>query len=74
MEIAASRVEFRCQLPDYLPLVGSLSEHVLANLGHGSRGITHTPLSAEIVAAQLTGEPSPTGNYVLEALNPLRFS
>lgn len=74
MEIAASRVEFRCQLPDYLPLVGSLSEHLLANLGHGSRGITHTPLSAEIVAAQLTGEPSPTGNYVLEALNPLRFS
>lgn len=74
MEVAHSRVEFRCQLPDYLPLVGRVSQHLSISVGHGSRGITHTPLSAEIIAAQLTGEPLPTGMYVLNALDPLRFS
>lgn len=74
MHIAQARVEYRCQLPDYLPLVGRMNEHLLISAGHGSRGITHTPLSAEIIAAELTGEPQPTGRYITEALHPLRFS
>lgn len=73
MEFVGDRVEYRAQLPDYLPLVGRLAEHLLISAGHGSRGITHTPLSAEILVAELTGEPHATGKYVLDALNPKRF-
>lgn len=40
---------------------------------HGSRGFTSSFLSAEIVAAQLQGEPSPVCRTVLDYLNPSRF-
>lgn len=73
-KVQANRVGVRCQLPDYLPLAGALSPHLFISVGHGSRGLTHTPLCAEIVAAQLTGEPQATGTYALEVVNPLRFT
>lgn len=40
---------------------------------HGSRGFTTAFISAEIIAAQLTGEPSPVNKKVLDYLNPSRF-
>ncbi len=40
---------------------------------HGSRGFTSSFLSAEIVAAQLAGEPSPVNKKVLDYLSPSRF-
>lgn len=73
MTLLGDRVEYRAQLPDYLPLVGRLTEHLLVNAGHGSRGITHTPLSAEVLVAELTGEPHATGKYALNAIHPNRF-
>ena len=40
---------------------------------HGSRGFTSSFLSAEIIAAQLAGEPSPVNKKVLDYLSPSRF-
>ncbi len=40
---------------------------------HGSRGFTSSFISAEIIAAQLTGEPSPVNKKILDYLSPSRF-
>jgi len=40
---------------------------------HGSRGFTNSFLCAEIIAAQIAGEPMPVGKPVLDYLNPSRF-
>ncbi len=41
--------------------------------GHGSRGLTSTPLSAEILATQICGEPWPVAANLYRALVPARF-
>jgi len=56
---------------NYLP-AGYL-EGLYISAAHGSRGFTSSFISAEIVAAQLTGEPSPVNKKVLDYLNPSRF-
>lgn len=43
------------------------------NTGHGSRGLTSTPLAAEILASQLCGEPPPIDRILGRALAPARF-
>lgn len=43
------------------------------NLGHGSRGFTQALLAADILAAELNGEPAPVARKVLDALHPMRF-
>jgi tRNA 5-methylaminomethyl-2-thiouridine biosynthesis bifunctional protein len=40
---------------------------------HGSRGFTNSFLCAEIIAAQIAGEPMPVSKSVLDYLNPSRF-
>ncbi len=40
---------------------------------HGSRGFTSSFLSAEIIAAQIEGEPVPVSKRVMDYLNPSRF-
>ena len=42
-------------------------------LGLGSRGLTWAPLAAELLAAQLEGEPLPVESDLAEALDPGRF-
>lgn len=46
---------------------------VYASLGHSSRGLITTALSAEIIAAMLCDEPLPVEHAVMEALLPQRF-
>jgi tRNA 5-methylaminomethyl-2-thiouridine biosynthesis bifunctional protein len=41
--------------------------------GHGSRGLTSTPLAAELLAAQVTGQPWPVETALCRALAPARF-
>lgn len=41
--------------------------------GLGSRGLCSAPLVAEILAAQMFGEPLPLDAKTLAALNPNRF-
>ena len=43
------------------------------NTAHGSRGLITAPLSGELLAAYLDGEPSPLPVNVTEALHPSRF-
>lgn len=43
------------------------------NIGHGSRGLTSTPLCAEHLAALITGEPRPLPRTLAQALSPARF-
>ncbi len=43
------------------------------NTAHGSRGLITAPLSGELLAASLDGEPSPLPVSVAEALHPSRF-
>ncbi|GGP18992.1 bifunctional tRNA (5-methylaminomethyl-2-thiouridine)(34)-methyltransferase MnmD/FAD-dependent 5-carboxymethylaminomethyl-2-thiouridine(34) oxidoreductase MnmC [Silvimonas iriomotensis] len=42
-------------------------------LGLGSRGLTFAPLAAELIAAQLNGEPLPLERDLVQAIDPARF-
>lgn len=46
---------------------------LFVTLGHGSRGLTSTPLSGEILAAMVAGEPAPVEGAILSSLAPERF-
>lgn len=52
---------------------GSYLQGLYVNIAHGSRGVTTTPLCAEIIAAYLSGEPQPVGETLRQALHPARF-
>ncbi|NDY95919.1 bifunctional tRNA (5-methylaminomethyl-2-thiouridine)(34)-methyltransferase MnmD/FAD-dependent 5-carboxymethylaminomethyl-2-thiouridine(34) oxidoreductase MnmC [Wenzhouxiangella limi] len=83
IEVAGRRAAVRCQTPDFLPLAGPLpdpGQHphrivpgVYLNLAHGSRGLTHTPLCADLIADQASGlSPFPDAELIA-ALAPERF-
>jgi tRNA 5-methylaminomethyl-2-thiouridine biosynthesis bifunctional protein len=70
------RAACRCNVPDYLPLVGSVSPDMpglYVNTGHGSRGLITAMLAAEILAAELEGEPAPLPFKLMAAISPRRF-
>ena len=75
IRITGRRVGFRCQSPDFLPLVGRTApdSRIWLSVAHGSRGITGTTLAAELIAAQIHQEPCPVDCGILSALDPLRF-
>ncbi len=52
---------------------GAYCRNLYVNVGHGSRGLTSTPLCAELLAAQITGEPRPLPRELVQALSPARF-
>jgi len=52
---------------------GSYIPGLYLNIAHGSRGITTTPLCAELVASQICGEALPLEKSLINALNPARF-
>ncbi|CAA0088071.1 tRNA 5-methylaminomethyl-2-thiouridine biosynthesis bifunctional protein MnmC [Zhongshania aliphaticivorans] len=43
------------------------------NVGHGSRGLTSTPLCAELLASYICGEIRPLPRRLCESLSPARF-
>ncbi len=77
------RAAVRCQSTDFLPLAGplpdprrqphGLSDGVHLSIAHGSRGLTHTPLCAELIADRLSGRPSSVDPEITAALAPERF-
>ena len=83
IKVVGQRAAIRCQSPDTLPLVGSLpnpcaNPHVIEpgiwlNLAHGSRGITHAPLGAELLADLAGACPLPADPGIVAALAPSRF-
>ena len=52
---------------------GQFLPGLFVNVGHGSRGLTYTPLAAELLAAHILKEPPPLGLTLNHALNPARF-
>lgn len=56
-----------------IPLAGSYWPGLYINVGHGSRGLAYTPLSAELLAAQINREPLPVSRNLMHALHPARF-
>jgi len=80
IEVVGRRVGFRCQPRDYLPVVGPVpgthndpGAETWVNFGHGSRGITGTPLVAESIADRLSGLPSVLERNLEAALSPARL-
>jgi len=70
-------------LEDFAPLrknaraaiykTGAYHKGLFINIGHGSRGLAYTPLSAELLAAQINQEILPLPRELAKALNPARF-
>lgn len=52
---------------------GSYYPNLYVHYGHGSKGLTYTPLCAELLACMLTGEPLPLARETALNLHPLRF-
>jgi tRNA 5-methylaminomethyl-2-thiouridine biosynthesis bifunctional protein len=69
-----SRVAFRTVAPDRLPLAGKIGENVYGLLALGSRGLIWSSLGAELIAAELEGEPLPLEGDLADALEPARFA
>ncbi len=51
----------------------SYHPHLYLNVGHGSRGLCYTPLSAKVLASFLSGDTPAINNELVAALNPTRF-
>jgi tRNA 5-methylaminomethyl-2-thiouridine biosynthesis bifunctional protein len=83
IEVVGQHAGLRCQSADTLPLVGprpdadsnphQVDRRVWLNLAHGSKGLTHTPLCADLIADGLSGLPAPTDMAVMTSLAPERF-
>ncbi|WDY59312.1 bifunctional tRNA (5-methylaminomethyl-2-thiouridine)(34)-methyltransferase MnmD/FAD-dependent 5-carboxymethylaminomethyl-2-thiouridine(34) oxidoreductase MnmC [Pseudomonas sp. PSKL.D1] len=59
------------QIPD---IVCPWLDGLYVNSGHGSRGLITAPLSGELIAAWVCGEPLPVPRAVAEACHPNRFA
>jgi tRNA 5-methylaminomethyl-2-thiouridine biosynthesis bifunctional protein len=69
-----NRVAFRSVAPDRLPVVGRIAGNVYGAFAYGSRGLVWAALAAELLAAELEGEPLPLEGKLADALSPLRFA
>ncbi len=75
-EVVDHRVGFRCQSTDFLPLAGAVPAQptgLWMSIAHGSRGITGTPLCADLLAAKILDMPAPIDQEMIDALSPARF-
>ena len=74
------RAAQRCTSPDYLPMIGPVTDAegqplpgLYLSTAHGSRGLITAPLGGEILAAYLEDEPAPLPKSLMDALLPGRF-
>ena len=56
-----------------IPQAGQYIEGLYVNIGHGARGLTSTPICAELLASLLCHEPRPLPQNLVQALTPARF-
>ena len=63
---------WRAALADHLPAIGRVPgmEGVWLSCGFGSRGLSWAPLAAEIIAADMVGEPMPLERELLQRILP----
>ena len=52
---------------------GQYHRNLFINIGHGSRGLSYTPLAAEVLASVITGEPLPIDEQLYRQIHPARF-
>jgi tRNA 5-methylaminomethyl-2-thiouridine biosynthesis bifunctional protein len=69
-----NRVAFRSVAPDRLPIVGKLADGVYGAFAYGSRGLIWAALAAELIAAEVEGEPLPVEGKLVDAMHPARFA
>jgi tRNA 5-methylaminomethyl-2-thiouridine biosynthesis bifunctional protein len=74
------RAALRCVSPDYLPIVGAVTDStgqplpgLFVSTAHGSRGLITAPLAGEILAALAEDEPAPLPRALMSAVAPVRF-
>lgn len=79
-QVVGQRAAMRCTTPDRLPVVGEvhhIDARLFLNVGHGSRGITHTPLCADVLADLICDNWKLGGHgadaNIINALRPARF-
>ncbi len=65
--------ELRRNAKAVLPGSAPYQQGLFVNAAHGSRGLTSTPLSAELLASLIEGGPSPLSTRMVRALSPTRF-
>ncbi len=75
--------DFTAFLRDFAPLRKNARQTLLhrgpcmpglyLNTAHGSRGLSSTPLAAELLASDICGEPPPLSRDLARALSPARF-
>lgn len=70
LHIAYSQVGVRCQSQHYLPLAGQVANGLYLNIAHGSRGLTATPLIADLLTSLVTETPLPVDTGIYTALKP----
>lgn len=70
------RVGFRPIAADRLPIVGAMPEFtgLYSALGYGARGLVWCALMAELLVAQLEGDPLPIANNLARAVSPQRIA
>ncbi len=68
------RVGFRAVVPDRIPVAGKLGDACYGAFAFGSRGLLWGALAAELIAAELEGEPVPLEGVLVEALAAQRFA
>ncbi|MBF6329113.1 glycine oxidase ThiO [Nocardia transvalensis] len=69
-ELAEASAGSRPGTPDNLPLIGRLTDRVIAATGHGRNGMLGVPITADAVAAVLDGDVLPEA----KAAQPQRFA
>jgi tRNA 5-methylaminomethyl-2-thiouridine biosynthesis bifunctional protein len=74
LESMDHRVAFRAVAPDRLPVVGKIADGVYGAFAYGSRGLIWAALAAELIAAELEGEPLALEGKLVDAIHPARFA
>lgn len=76
IRLLPSRSGLRCRAADYLPVLGQLPHQpgIWLNTAHGSRGISSTPLCAELLADQLSGLLPAADTKLMQALSVQRLT
>ena len=65
--------ELRKNARTILETRGQYMPGLFLNTGHGSRGLTSTPLAAQLLASTIAGEALPMDRTLCRALSPARF-
>src|SRR5690606_28370060 len=71
-QVVSRRVGCRCQSTDFLPLAGAVREQpagLWMSIAHGSRGLSGTPLCADLLSASILGLPLPVDQEIVDALS-----